>query len=175
MPQSRPVPPPWTIRAVQAELGLLALLVGTASALVSVLLVFLALLSFDGGSGTPALVLSATIALVMVVAATAVCTGLVFLIRGLGRGSHRAWAGTLAAAVVSAIALVSVAVALLAPGFGLSTPRTAALVASPPVLMALLLVTPPTLRSVRRTARRDTAGLMTPRPVVTAPAQASGR
>ena len=160
-----PSRPPWTTRVVQAELGLLGLVVATATALVAVLLVFLALISLDGGTGAQTLLLSIGAALVMIAGASAICTGIVFLMRGLGRGSFRAWAGTLVITVVGAVLAVVTAAALLAPALTISPLRSAVVLAAPEVLAAVLLVLPPTLRSLQRSPRPGQARPITRRRV----------
>lgn len=149
--------PPWTVRIVQGELLLLALLVAMAPALVAVVLVSLALISLDGNSGLPTLLASAGAALAMVAAGSAASTGVIFLSRGLGRGSRGAWATTLAAALVIAALVAVVIQAWLAPQLGLPSPLAAVAAASPAALAALLLLSPTTLRRLSGAPRRGIA------------------
>jgi hypothetical protein len=160
---------PWTVRIVQVELGLAALLVATVPALLAVLLLFLAILSLDGGNGLQTLALSAAAALAMVAAASAICTGIVFLIQSLGRGSTRAWACTLAAALLSGACAAWVTEALLAPQLGLAVTRAAIALAAPSLLATLLLLSPPTLRLVWGAPRRGIAHTVTSSRVPAAP------
>lgn len=141
---------------MQGELLVLAAVAAAFPALVAVLLVSLALISLDGHSGLGTLALSVAAALGMVVIGTAVCTGLILLSRGLGRGSHRAWAATLAAAVLVAVLAGGVTTAWLAPQLSLSS-KSAVLAAAPAALAALLLVVPPTLRPLLGARRRGSA------------------
>jgi hypothetical protein len=149
--------PPWTVRVVQAELCVLALLVALGPALIAVLLVSLALISLDGHSGVQTLALSAAIAFGIVVVGCAACTGILVLGRALGRGSRGAWAGTLAAAILVAVLSAWAAAALIAPAFTLPARVTALVAASPSALGAMLLLAPTTLRSVSGAPRRGTA------------------
>lgn len=153
---------PWTVRIVQAELAVLAVLVATVPAVLAVLLLFLAVLSLDGGSGVPTLLLSGAAALAMIITATALCTGIVFVIHHLGRGSSRAWAGTLVLALAGIVLAVWGTDALLAPELGLAVHRAILFLAAPEVLAALLLVSPPTLRLVWGSPRRGLAREVSP-------------
>lgn len=153
---------PWTVRIVQAELAVLAVLVATVPALLAVLLLFLAVLSIDGGSGVQTLALSAVSALGMVVAASAFCTGIVFVIHHLGRGSNRAWTGTLVVALAGIVLAVWGTEALLAPLLGLAVHRAVIALAAPEVLAVLLLVSPPTLRLVWGSPRQGLARAVSP-------------
>ena len=183
-PSGAPRPtPPWTVRVVQAELCLLALLVALAPALTAVLLVSLALISLDGHSGVQTLAISAALAFGMVVVGSAACTGVLVLGRSLGRGSRRSRPpapvaetraprtcyrdvtltfAKLAAAArrcpVSRIALAS----RIAPAFALPVRVSALVAASPSALGALLLLSPTTLRSVSSAPRRGSARPITP-------------
>ena len=162
-PSGAPRPtPPWTVRVVQAELCLLALLVALAPALTAVLLVSLALISLDGHSGVQTLAISAALAFGMVVVGSAACTGVLVLGRSLGRGSRRAWAGTLAAALLLAVLSAWATAALIAPAFALPVRVSALVAASPSALGALLLLSPTTLRSVSSAPRRGSARPITP-------------
>ena len=156
-PESRRPRPPWTVRVVQAEVCLLAMLVALGPALLAVLLVSLALISLDGHSGVPTLALSAGAAFGMVVVGCAACTGILFLGRALGLGSRRAWAATLVGAILLAVLSVWVTEALIAPAFTWPARVTALVAASPSALGALLLLAPATLRSVSGTPRRGIA------------------
>ena len=149
--------PPWTVRAVQVELGILAALVALGPALIAVLLVSLALISLDGHAGLLTLGLSAAAALGMAVAGSAAAAGVVVLIHHLGRGSRLAWALTLAIALVTAAVAAGAADAVLAPAFVVSPRLCAVVCAAPSVLAALLLLSPPTLRSVLGARRRGMA------------------
>jgi len=170
-PSGAPRPtPPWTVRVVQAELCLLALLVALAPALTAVLLVSLALISLDGHSGVQTLAISAALAFGMVVVGSAACTGVLVLGRSLGRGSRRAWAGTLAAALLLAVLSAWATAALIAPAFALPVRVTALVAASPSALGALLLLSPTTLRSVSGAPRRGSARPITPERRPAAPA-----
>ena len=155
--ESRRPRPPWTVRVVQAELCLLAMLVALGPALIAVLLVSLALISLDGHSGVQTLALSAAAAFGMVVAGCAACTGILFLGRALGLGSRRASATTLVGAILLAILCAWGTEALIAPAFSLPARTCAILAASPSALGALLLLAPAPLRSISGAARRGIA------------------
>ena len=156
--ESRRPRPPWTVRVVQAELCLLAMLVALGPALIAVLLVSLALISLDGHSGVQTLALGAAAAFGMVVVGCATCTGILFLGRALGLGSRRAWAATLLGAILLAVLFAWVTEALIAPAFSLPARTTAILAAFPSALGALLLIAPATLRSISGAPRRGIAG-----------------